>query len=73
MLGRYSKQSSLVLLKISKLSYFVLELIPLRGENEFEPRPQNELIVPFKLPPLLHGSPHWGDALSLMCLRSVTF
>ena len=25
-----------------------LELVPLRGENEFEPRPQNEVSVPFR-------------------------
>ena len=27
---------------------FVLELVPLRGENEFEPHPQNEILVPFR-------------------------
>ena len=48
---------------------FVLELVPHGGENEFEPRPQNEILVPFRSsfqnfrrspPSLLHGSPSPG-------------
>ena len=27
---------------------FVLELAPLRGENELEPHPQDEILVPFR-------------------------
>ena len=27
---------------------FFLELVPLRGENEFLPHPQNEILVPFR-------------------------
>ena len=45
---------------------FVIELVPLRGENKFEPHPTNEILVPFRgsfqsAPSLLYGSPPPGE------------
>ena len=48
---------------------FVLELVPFRGENKFEPRPQKEMLVPIRgslqnfqksSPSLLYGCPPWN-------------
>ena len=30
------------------MTWVVLELVPLMGENDFEPRPQNKLLIPFR-------------------------
>ena len=65
---------------------FVLEFIPLRGDNEFEPHPQNKILVPFRgtfqnfqrLPPsLLYGSlptppppPNWVNTGMIQMLKS---
>ena len=58
---------------------FVLELVPLGGENEFEPHPQNEIRVPFRgsfpkfrrLPPsLLYGSPPGVVPKGAVCVEN---
>ena len=30
------------------MTWVVLELVPLMGENDFEPRPQHKLLIPFR-------------------------
>jgi len=51
--------------KYDRRNCFVLELVPLRGEKDFKPRPQNRTLVPLRgsfknfrraPPPLLYES-----------------
>ena len=65
----YIQVTGMIVVQIWQELLVFLEMVPVRGENEFEPRPQNEILVPFRgslqnfrrsSPSLLYGSPPLG-------------